>query len=134
MPEIDYGTVVETKKTLLTTYDVTDKHLCINERGNPLPDIVERLRDDLDKRLPDWSEGSDYFNLYPFKEKEVWPVDSRIAVFYVKGGSEGYYVHVEAQHDGRSDLEFLGKTLREGEEGISWAEQMVCALSRILEV
>jgi hypothetical protein len=128
MPEI--GTVVETRKTLLTTYEVTDKHYCINERGNPLPDVLREIRKALDKELLFWSEGADYFNVYPGYEDKPWPLEGWIKVFYVKGGSEGYYVHVEV----RNELILLGKTLREGEAGRHWAEQMVCVLSEILEV
>lgn len=129
-------TIVKTVHELLTTYDVTDQHLCINERGNHLDNILKQVRSRLAKDYPGLLDSADYFDVFPSLTDEVFPVDRGwVCVFYVKGGSEGYYVHVEVQKDRKeSKLLFLGKTLLEGEAGISWAEKMVCALSRILEV
>jgi hypothetical protein len=137
----DYGKVVKTVRELLSTYDVTDKHLCINERGNKLSEIHKEVMNKLRKDYPELVTDIEYFGIFPsFKEDAVFPIDrGYLKVFYVTGGSEGYYVHVEtktkheSQYD-RNELYFLAKTLREGEAGISWAERMVCALSRIFKV
>lgn len=137
----EHGEVIKTVRELLSTYDVTDKQLCINERGNKLTEIHKAIMDKLRKDYPDLVEDIEYFNIFPgFKEDAVFPVNrGYLKVFYVTGGSEGYYVHVETEtkHDSqydRNELYFLAKTLREGEAGISWAEKMVCALSRIMKV
>lgn len=129
--------IVKTVHELLSTYDVTDKHLCINERGNPLQEVLGKVRGRLEKEHPELLEGSDYFGIYTSVHSEIqtFPTDYwGVLIFYVKGGSEGYYVHVEVRKDGKSTLLFLGKTLLEGEAGRAWAEKMVCALSRIIEV
>jgi hypothetical protein len=130
----DYGKITETRKEMLTTYDVTDKRYCINERGNPIPDVFKAVVSELDSKYHDLLAKRDYFNIYPGRDDKCWPVDSDILVFYIKGASEGYYVHVETRGHEGNNLVFLAKTLREGEEGISWAEKMVCALSRIFKV
>ena len=131
-------TIVKTVRELLTTYDVTENHHCINERGNLLSDIHAELKKRLNEKDPELLKEADYFDIngnFTYREQARWDTNTeRIAVFYVKGGSEGYYVHVEAYFEGKHKLIFLGKTLREGEMGITWAEKMVCALSRILEV
>jgi hypothetical protein len=80
----------------------------------------------------------DYFDISAGSDKKdaLFPVDRGwLKVYYVQGGSEGYYVHVEtAPMNEVNRLYFLAKTLREGEAGVSWAERMVCALSRIFRV
>ena len=127
--------IVKTVRELFTTYDVTHEHLCINSRGNLLKDIFHEVQEQLEKKNRKLLEGSDYFSLDSHDPTEVWD-DSfdRLAVFYVKGGSEGYYVHTEILKRESHRCIFLGKTLREGEAGVSWAEQMVAALSRIMQV
>ncbi len=144
MEQKDLGKVVKTVRKLLSTYEVTDKGYCINERGNKLLDIFDEVLEKLKKDHPDLFKDMDYFNIFPSFEKDaVFPVERGwLKIFYVTGGSEGYYVHVETkakeevstkQYE-KNDLYFLAKTLREDEAGISWAEKMVCALSRIFRV
>src|SRR5262249_50391251 len=43
-------------------------------------------------------------------QEQPWPVDARIVVFSVRGGSEGDYVHVEALADGNATLLLAAKT------------------------
>ena len=127
--------VHHTTKELLTTFDVTATGRCFNERGNYLTEIIKEVKLRLDEKDPEVLKEADYFDINAGGKDNRWdPNTQRIAVFYVKGGSEGYYVHVEAFYEGTRKLIFLAKTLREGEAGITWAEKMVCALSRILEV
>jgi len=128
------GKVIEHKSDLYTTYDVTDKGYCINERPRPALDVLVDVRKQLWEKYSGLKENEEYFDIFPGQEGLPWPLDNRfLCIFYVRGGSEGYYVHVETQHEGRNTIWFLGKTLREGEAGMSWAEQMVCALSRIMK-
>lgn len=125
---MDQGKVVKTVRTMLTTYDVTDQHYCINEKGNPLREVFKEVEDRLWKEHPELKDDCDHFSIFPTVRDQAFPTSySWIKVFYVEGGSEGWWVHVEVNNE----LLFLGKTLREGEAGISWAERMVCALGRI---
>lgn len=132
----DYGKVVKQESDLYTTYDVTDKGYCINIRPRKIADIFNDVNRQLKGKYPKLCEGIEYFELSASQSgEELWDEDRHwTAVFYVQGGSEGYYVHVEAISEGIRQLLFLGKTLREGEAGVSWAEQMVCAISRIMKV
>jgi hypothetical protein len=134
--ENEHGKVVEHKSDLYTTYDVTDKGYCINIKPRKLVDIFNDVDRQLKEKYPKLCEGIEYFDLFPWHPEIVfWDLDTHwTAVFYVTGGSEGYYIHVEAIKEEARTLLFLGKTLREGETGISWAEQMVCAISRIMKV
>jgi len=129
----DLGKVTATKHDLYSTFDVTDQGYIINERSRKLRDVFKDVYDTLKRDYPDLAKDIEYFSIFPTLTRErPFPLGARIAIFYVEGSSEGYYVHVEA-HDGETrELLFLGKTLLEGESGISWAEQMVCALSRIM--
>lgn len=128
------GTVVKVNDELTYTEEVTDQHYCVNEKGKPLLEILNAVCKKLYLKHPELREPTDYFALGALmKSHNLWDTSARTAVFYVKGGSEGYYVHVEQHRPGHECL-FLAKTLLEGESGRLWAEQMVCALSRILEV
>ncbi len=133
MTETDHGKIVKTVRELLQTYDVTDKHYCINERGNNIGEIWKEIEAKLKELHPELLDQADYYGVNMGERDKTWPTEyGRLAVFYVRGGSEGYYVHVETLDAGHKCW-FLAKTLREGEAGISWAEQMVCARSRMME-
>jgi hypothetical protein len=130
--------IVKTDHDLYSTWDVTDDHYCINDRKNSLFSIFEQVRKKLIADYPELMEQADYFSYDydndTYKHTALCPEFRWIAVYYVRGGSEGYYVHVESRQDGKSEMLFLGKTLCEGWAGISWAEKMVCAISRIMNV
>jgi hypothetical protein len=121
MNTTDCGIIVKTVHELLTTYEVTDKHYCINERSNPLSEIFNAIRNELQK-YTEWRDV-EYFS----KEDglTLFPLKGRIKVFFVTGGSEGYYVHVEV---GRESVFLLKCWSRHT------AEAMVLIISRILEV
>jgi hypothetical protein len=133
--------IVETKRTLCETYDVSHEGYCINTRGNKLYDIYKEVGDRLKKEYPELMANADYFNYdspdqYQEEKTVLWDIGVRwIIVHYVTGGSEGYYVHVATLNkEGKYYIHFLGKTLLEGEAGISWGEKMVAAISRIMQV
>jgi hypothetical protein len=134
----DRGKVVEQKSDLYTTYDVTDKGYCINIKPRKVSEVFNEVKSCLEKQHKYLLDDADYFDYSATRERitnDVWDFNGWTIIHYVKGASEGYYVHVAVTgKDGRYQLLFLGKTLREGEAGISWAEQMVCAISRIMEV
>lgn len=128
--------IVRTVHEFLSTYDVTDQHLCINEKGNPIEEVFKELEKKLKEDYGFLIHGVEYFDVSAVSDGRYapFPYADRLCIFYVKGGSEGYYVHVETKDKhGKSTCQFLAKTLNEGLAGITWAEQMVCALSRIME-
>ena len=129
--------ILETKTDLFTTYDVTEDWLCVNERGRRYRDIeADIIRKMKEEHLEAW-EMLDYFGLeYEYRrqhEGDYFPTSWHwIAVYYVKGGSEGFYFHVDLiDNDGERKLIFLGKTLSEDR---SDAEMVQNALSRVFEV
>jgi hypothetical protein len=86
----------------------------------------------------------EYFTIcFPYKgrrQAEPFPEFNRIACFPVRGGSEGYYVHVAAIRpnddpisEGSIDTIYLGKTLYEGEEGLNRAAATAAACARALQ-
>lgn len=126
---------MKTVRELLTTYDVTDESRVVNERPNRVDEVqkevIEKLRQDWPNLVSQW----DYFGTSAVFHETYFPMDWRfICVFYVRGGSEGYYVHVETQKNKVNTTVFLGKTLDGSERGRKWAEDMVVALGRIFDV
>jgi hypothetical protein len=133
--------IVKTKRTLCETYDVTHENYCINTRGNKLYDIFKEVKGRLEKEYPELMAHCDYFaydgeDLYKEEKYSLWDLnDHWLAIHYVTGGSEGYYVHVaRVDRQNRYKIIFLAKTLNERDAGITWAANMVAALSRIMEV
>lgn len=101
---------------------------------------VQEVFDELKVRLE--AEGlvpDEYFSIgvdYSLSGKKYGetPIPSdywRIICFAVRGSSEGYYMHVGLILKGGQyqDL-FLGKTLREGADGVNYANQVVSACTR----
>ena len=132
MLDTDRGQIVKTVKDLLYTYDVTDQHYCINTRPNTLKEIYQEVR----KQLEPYSSlmaDVDYFSYGDvIKRKcgtpEYWPEQCHwTKVYYVTGGSEGYYIHVEADDTGK--LQFLLKCWHR-----ETAEALTLILARIFEV
>jgi hypothetical protein len=131
--------IVEHKQDLYTTYDVTHESLCINIKPRLAYDIFKDVTKTWEEKYPKLVEDTDYFSYsgndeYQKEHITPWPDNCSVCIHYVKGGSEGYYVHIAIVDDGKYNVMFLGKTLREGEAGITWAEKMVAALSRIMSV
>jgi len=135
--------IVATHHDLFTTWEVDHRYICHNLRGNLVFDIYKEVCGVLKKEYPDLWADCDYFHYsydrdeYVKEHTAVWDTHDVhwLVVHYVQGGSEGYYVHVAiVDKHNRYKYLFLGKTLREGEAGISWAEKMVAALSRIMRV
>lgn len=72
-------------------------------------DIVQALKEQ------DVWDMLDYFNISTEKRdgKAHFPDYHWISVFVVKGGSEGFYFHIEAINEDKRRLLYLGKTLSE---------------------
>lgn len=108
-------------------------------RKKTVQEVYDELKARLEaeKLVPD-----EYFNIsseYRYsdeKPKETpMPTDYwRIISFAVKGGSEGYYIHVGLILGGKKyqDL-FLGKTLQEGEDGLNYATQIANVCTRAFQ-
>jgi len=129
--------ILETKTDLFTTYDVTEDWLCVNERGRTYGDIeADIIRKMKEEHLEAW-EMLDYFGLdYDYRRHhkgDCFPTSwNFIACYYVKGGNEGFYFHVDLiAMGGERKMIFLGKTLSESR---SDAEVIQNALSRVFEV
>lgn len=85
-------------------------------------------------RQADLYDQMESFGSFPaLDEGQAWPAARWVAVFPVRGGSEGYYVHVEAlainDSNGRQtnqrQLILMGKTF----EGIDTANKIANALT-----
>ncbi len=129
--------IIEHRHNLWEEYDVTHEYMCINTTGNLTRDIYNEIKATMLKEHKDLMDQGDYFDQCSDKEFFRWDPGKVhwLVVHYVKGGSEGYYVHFSiVDRENKYSTFILAKTLCEGEEGIKWAEQMVAALSRIVGV
>jgi hypothetical protein len=128
------------KEDMYSSWDVTIDGQCINNKPKTTTAVFNAVKAQFQEKYPQLWDDMDYFDLnadfiYRSALPDIWPEPFRIAVFYVRGGSEGYYVHVEGiRLDGKTTNLILAKTLREGEAGIQWAEQTANAISRIMKV
>lgn len=125
------------EETPFETYDVTYSCLVVNQRFKPLKDVYNWLRQKINTEHKDLMDELDYFSVYPplsDEQNKPYPGDSRIAVFYVRGGSEGYYLHVESLTAEGHKLLMLGKTLCEGKYGQELMATLVGIISAYLEV
>jgi hypothetical protein len=128
-------TIEHRDSDLYSTWDVTTDHYCINITPRKALAVFNDVKNQYEVNYPALAENVEYFSFGGrYDDNPDWPLSHRIAVFYVEGGSEGYYVHVETLKDGKHKNWALVKTLREGETGIKWAEQTANALSRIMHV
>jgi len=115
-----------------------------NERGNSLQEIRQYIINEL-KKLPlpatykdygtSFNDLLDYFSLgtWQYKnENKTWPTNYNwVSCYYVTGGSEGYYFHIDVIKEDKRELMFLGKTLIEN-RGL--AGEINNAISRIMQV
>ena len=120
---------------MYSTYQVTHEGWCINAKPKSARDVYRAVLAAYTEQYPDLAARLEYFGDggHQVLEDAAWP-GGRIAVFYVRGGSEGYYVHVEVLTPDTHHCMMLIKTLAEGEPGRQWAEQTVAAISRIMNV
>jgi hypothetical protein len=138
---------IETRHDIFTTYDIIDG-LVKNERGNPMQDIRQHIRNKLEAIVSktyteygatvlydclDYFDQATSYTAKGAKRRALWPVSYHwLVCYYVAGGSEGYYFHVDMiDADGKREMLFLGKTLIERRE---LAAEITAALSQILGV
>lgn len=127
--------IKEQREDAFSRYDVTYEGYIINETAKTRGEVYQWMVSELRTNHADIWELFDYISLdrdyVTDTEKKAWPINDRIAVFYVRGGSEGFYFHIEALRDGRHELLILGKTLSESRND---AERVQNTLARIFEV
>jgi len=128
----DEKPVMETREDIFSYYDVSYDWTCHNERPKTMQQVYDYICNEMKEKYPELWRMLDYFDIWKYDGITHFPLDYKwIAVFYVRGGSEGHYFHVEAIKDGKITHLFLGKTLSENRED---AILINSALSRILEV
>lgn len=98
---------MNTKKAdLFTTYEVDQSGYCVNIKGKPAREILKGIEAKIDPTL---LECLEYFKAMD----TTYDADSRrVIVYSVRGGSEGYYMHVDSvDRDGKLSTLILAKTL-----------------------
>lgn len=134
---IALGEKTDHRIDLYCEYDVLFSR-CFNMKGRLVLDVFSNVL----KRIPkEMLEDLDYFAINGTREKTdaYWPYPFRwIAVYYVTGGNEGYYLHVDPiwieNGERKSDTFFTGKTLYEGQKGRAVMSALVTKLSEMMEV
>ena len=126
------GQPVEHRVDIYEEYDVLFHH-CINITRRTVALVYQYLVKNLPKHLLD---EMDYFAISGSRHTEdaLWPEFHWISVYYVTGGSEGYYLHVDVIDGEKRDCMILGKTLLEGKAGRDYMAKCVAAISEVLEV
>jgi hypothetical protein len=127
--------IVSTGSDLYSTWEVQRNHRCVNIKNKTTGEIYQTVRGQLSENYPDLWSQLDYFNMSDGSDTcKPWPEHNWVAVFYVRGGSEGFYIHVAVLSSGKYRTMFLGKTLCEGQTGVRIAEGTANAIARIMEV
>jgi len=112
------------REDLFTTYEVQPDGYVVNEQGKSADKILAAIKAKLDSSLLDCldydnaaSQGVlDYVRYVP---------GSRVVVYTVRGGSEGWYLHVDMIVNGQIKNLILMKTLDWKPEAIKRLERAV---------
>ena len=104
--------VKDMRQNWCSTYEVEKGHI-VNERGKCLETVNKNIYEAFKRVYPELSDQVEYWSLslYAKVHDEPWPLDHRIAVFVIPGGSEGYYIHVLGLNAERHRELILVKTL-----------------------
>lgn len=133
------GNEPEHKVDIYIEYDVLFHH-CINMKQRTVAQVYKYVLDNVPAGLFD---EMDYFSIArtPINTPSrdfLWPKFRWVSVYYVTGGSEGYYLHVDTigEQDGGRDrrMMLLGKTLLKGKAGRDYMAKVCKVLSEILWV
>jgi hypothetical protein len=123
----------ELKEGIYTTYEVNPEGFIVNEKPKTIQQVYDYVRKKLQSKYPEVFNGMDYFSLsleQRLRPASLWDIKARwTAVYYVTGGSEGWYIHVETRDVEQAKMMFLGKTFQK-----NIAEEAVTAISEIMEV
>lgn len=132
----DGSPLVTCHESITTRYDVVFG-LCVNITPKTIGEVYRAVYAELKQQrfLPD--EG---FHLWDRKDENgPFPHDARwIAAYAVTGGSEGHYIHVGAvfQPEGVETETirhlYLGKTLREGQDGMEFMYRVSAIIANML--
>ena len=99
--------------------DVTDNYgvdfdgICRNITPKKIGVIFDELEDYLLKKYPAYKECIDYLSIcLPENLRDTSPLPAyhRIVCFFVRGSSEGWYLHIELLHNDKHTLLFLAKS------------------------
>lgn len=88
------------------------------------------LFNELEARLKAENLVPDEYFCICSEEAPLPAYNPRFICFVVRGNSEGYYIHIGFVHNGVYQDVFLGKTLREGPEGLKYACKIANACTR----
>ena len=126
------GEPVDHRVEIYVEYDVLFSH-CINFKQRTVTEVYQYLMKRLPKKL---MENMDYFATLASRKTEGadWPEFRWVSVYYVTGGSEGYYLHVDVINKQGRDCMIVGKTLLEGKAGRNYMAKVCKKISEILEV
>lgn len=115
-------------------YDVLFHH-CIDFKQRKVAEVYQYVMENIPDGLFD---EMDYFAISGSRKTKgaEWPKFHWVSVYYVTGGSEGFYLHVDTinSNDGGNDRDtmLIGKTLLEGQAGRDYMADVCKVLSEIL--
>ena len=112
---------------LFTTYEVTPEHRCVNEQGKTSREILNAIKAEIDPALLECLDYDSADSSYGSGSEPIYTryiPGSRVIVYTVRGGSEGFYLHVDMINQGQIKNLILMKTL-EGPENIKKLERAV---------
>lgn len=112
---------------LFTTYEVTPQHRCVNEQGKTSREILDSIKVKIDPALLECLDYDSADSTYDSSTVYTRYIPgSRVIVYTVRGGSEGYYLHVDMiqRSDGKLKNLILMKTLG-GSEDIKKLERAI---------
>jgi hypothetical protein len=113
-------------------YDVTVERRIVNETARTIEDVYFYLLNTLKVKYPEIYNYCDYVSCNKWDNLTHWSLDYHwVAVYYVTGGSEGYYIHVDQISRTETRIHyFLLKTLYDRKI----AEQICNTVANIMEV
>ena len=123
---------------LIENYDVCYEHYCHNCKNNTIVYLYEQIEEELKNNYPDIWNTIDYFSIsckYEMDMKNnpdlLIPDFQWMPVYYVRGGSEGFYIHIDVITPGNKMVHlYTAKTLCGRDEG----ERICNAITRIIDM
>lgn len=94
---------------LFTRWDVTPEHLCINITGKTAREVWDGIVSRLDPEGLELLESLEYDSVAEFTTYD--PTSWGVIIYTVRGGSEGWYTHVEMVKSLKLEKLVLLKTL-----------------------
>lgn len=110
---------------LFTRWDVTPDHLCINITGKTAREIWDGIIARLDPEGLELLESLDYASVEPVL---YVPSSWNVIIFTVRGGSEGWYTHIEMVKERHLEKLVLLKTLDYQPERMKRLEEKIWSI------